>query len=112
MGAPEVITNKGHGKGVDWWTLGILLFEMLSSTVPFDDAEVHNIYKKILKSHVKFPRFFSKPSKTLILGLLRKKQTRRLGVMKGGADKIRDHPFFAEPITDKNTGDVHEWDWE
>jgi len=101
--APEVINGKGHSFGVDWWTLGVLLFEMLSSTPPFVDHEVHAVYKKILKSHVRFPRFFSKTSKTLILGLLRKKQTRRLGVIKGGADTIRNHPFFEQ---------AEEWDWE
>ena len=46
-------------------------------------------------------RFFSSQSKTLILGLLRKKQTRRLGVLKGGADNIRNHPFFRHP----------DWSW-
>jgi len=101
--APEVINGKGHSFGVDWWTLGVLLFEMLSSTPPFVDHEVHATYKKILKSHVRFPRFFSKTSKTLILGLLRKKQTRRLGVIKGGAETIRNHPFFEQ---------AEEWDWE
>jgi len=101
--APEVIAGKGHSFGVDWWTLGILLFEMLSSTPPFVDPEVGQTYKKILKNHVRFPRFFSKTSKTLILGLLRKKQTRRLGVIKGGAETIRKHPFFMQ---------AEEWSWD
>lgn len=94
--APEVIAGKGHSFGVDWWTLGILMFEMLSSTPPFVDHDENKKYKKILKCHVKFPRFFSKPAKTLILGLLRKKQTRRLGVKRGGPDLIRAHPFFSQ----------------
>jgi len=101
--APEVIGGKGQSFGVDWWTLGILLFEMLSSTPPFVDNDVTQTYKKILKSHVKFPRFFSKNAKTLILQLLRKKATRRLGVVKGGATRIREHPFFTE---------APDWSWE
>jgi len=101
--APEVIGGKGQSFGVDWWTLGILLFEMLSSMPPFVDNDVTQTYKKILKSHVKFPRFFSKNAKTLILQLLRKKATRRLGVVKGGAQRIREHPFFTE---------APEWSWE
>jgi len=101
--APEVIDGKGHSFGVDWWTLGILMYEMMASQAPFVDHVVENTYKKIRKGHVKFPGFFSAPSKSLILGLLRKKKTRRLGVVKGGANKIRRHDFFM-----KAPG----WSWE
>merc|ERR1719195_1821218 len=100
--APEVIKGTGHSFGVDWWTMGILLFEMLGSTAPFIDHDVNAVYKKILKSHIKFPNFFSKAARKLILGLLLKKQTRRLGVIAGGAQKIRDHEFFSE---------APGWDW-
>jgi len=100
--APEVIKGTGHSFGVDWWTMGILLFEMLGSMAPFVAHDVNDVYKKILKSHIKFPGFFSKASRKLILGLLRKKQTRRLGVIAGGAQKIRDHEFFTE---------APGWDW-
>jgi len=100
--APEVIKGTGHSFGVDWWTMGILLFEMLGSMAPFVDHDVNAVYKKILKSHIKFPNFFSKSARKLILGLLRKKQTRRLGVIAGGAQKIRDHEFFSE---------APGWDW-
>ena len=75
---------------------------MLGSMAPFVAHDVNDVYKKILKSHIKFPGFFSKASRKLILGLLRKKQTRRLGVIAGGAQKIRDHEFFTE---------APGWDW-
>ena len=48
--------NKGHGKGVDWWTLGVLIYEMLSGIDPFNDDNPMNIYKKILRGRVKFPK--------------------------------------------------------
>ena len=56
--APEMLLNKGHGKPVDWWTFGILLYEMLAGIDPFADEDPMNIYQKILKGHVKFPRNF------------------------------------------------------
>jgi serine/threonine protein kinase len=48
--APEVIASKGHGKGVDWWTLGVLLFEMITGYAPFNDRDVMTIYSNILSA--------------------------------------------------------------
>ena len=64
--APEIITNKGHGKPVDWWTFGILLYEMLVGIDPFNDNDPMGIYQKILKCKVKFPKNFDKNAKSLI----------------------------------------------
>jgi len=58
--APEMLLNKGHGKPVDWWTFGILLYEMLAGIDPFSDDDPMLIYQKILKGKVKFPRSFDK----------------------------------------------------
>eukprot|EP00494_Astrolonche_serrata_P027337 UN27600 len=68
--APEIVTGQGHGKGVDWWTLGILIYEMLASFPPFFHDEPIETYKKIIKCRIKFPRYFSGESKELIKGLL------------------------------------------
>lgn len=54
--APEMLLNKGHGKPVDWWTLGILLYEMLVGIDPFADEDPMGIYQKILKGKVRFPK--------------------------------------------------------
>eukprot|EP00494_Astrolonche_serrata_P025298 UN25559 len=90
--APEVISGEGHGKGVDWWTLGILIYEMLSSVPPFADDDQVKTAQKIMREPVRFSNLaFSKESKTLIMNLLRKKATRRLGVIRGGASNIRKH---------------------
>jgi serine/threonine protein kinase len=56
--APEVLLNKDYGKPVDWWTLGILIFEMIAGIDPFNDDDPMAIYEKILKGKVKFPRDF------------------------------------------------------
>jgi serine/threonine protein kinase len=58
--APEMLLNKGHGKPVDWWTFGILLYEMLAGIDPFSDEDPMNIYQKILKGKVHFPKTFDK----------------------------------------------------
>uniref|UniRef100_A0A5F8A1U0 Protein kinase cAMP-dependent X-linked catalytic subunit n=1 Tax=Macaca mulatta TaxID=9544 RepID=A0A5F8A1U0_MACMU len=54
--APEVIQSKGHGRAVDWWALGILIFEMLSGFPPFFDDNPFGIYQKILAGKIDFPR--------------------------------------------------------
>merc|ERR1719162_2575883 len=94
--APEIVTGQGHGKGVDWWTLGILIYEMLASFPPFFDDEPIETYRKIIKCRIKFPRYFSHEAKELIKSLLRAKPTKRLGVLRGGADNIRHHSWFQD----------------
>jgi len=94
--APEIVTGQGHGKGVDWWTLGILIYEMLASFPPFFDDEPMMTYRKIIQGKFKFPRYLSAQSKDLISKFLKPKATKRLGVIKGGADLIRQHPWFKD----------------
>jgi len=94
--APEIVTGQGHGRGVDWWTLGILIYEMLASFPPFFDDEPIETYKKIIKNRIKFPRYFSAESKDLIKGLLRSKPVKRLGVLRGGARNIQKHAWYTK----------------
>jgi len=58
--APEILLNKGHGKPVDYWTLGILTYEMIAGIDPFTDEDPMAIYQKILKGKVRFPRGFDR----------------------------------------------------
>merc|ERR1712154_715972 len=92
--APEIVTGQGHGRAVDWWTLGVLIYEMLASFPPFFDDEPIETYRKIIRGRVKFPRYFTPEARDLIRGLLRNKPTKRLGILKGGADNIRKHGWF------------------
>ena len=92
--APEIITNKGHGKPVDWWTFGILLYEMLVGIDPFNDNDPMAIYQKILKCKVKFPKNFDRNAKSLIKHLLVLDISRRYGCLKNGIKDIIDHKFF------------------
>ncbi len=92
--APEVIQGKGHGKGVDWWTLGILIYEMLASYPPFYDEDPMMTYAKISRGKIVIPKHFSRRVVDLIKRLLHPKPTNRLGVLKGGASLIKQHPWF------------------
>jgi len=92
--APEVVSGQGHGKGVDWWTLGILIYEMLASYPPFYDDDQVKTYNKILQGNVAYPSHFGKAAIDLIKQLLHPKPSKRLGVIKGGATLIKQHPWF------------------
>ncbi|XP_075998422.1 cAMP-dependent protein kinase catalytic subunit PRKX [Genypterus blacodes] len=92
--APEVIQSKGHGRAVDWWALGILVFEMLAGYPPFFDDNPFGIYQKILAGKLEFPRHLDFYVKDLIKKFLVIDRARRLGNMKNGADDVKKHRWF------------------
>ncbi|KAI5076604.1 hypothetical protein GOP47_0008669 [Adiantum capillus-veneris] len=93
--APEVIIGKGHGKAVDWWAFGVLIYEMISGYAPFYDNDPMGTYQKILAGKLVFPPHFSRSAKDLIRKLLTADLSKRLGCLKGGADDIKNHSWFA-----------------
>eukprot|EP00210_Caulerpa_lentillifera_P008503 g8111.t1 len=92
--APEIILNKGHGFAVDWWALGILIYECLSGHTPFYDEDPMNTYRKILSGKFAFPSYFSTHARDLIKKLLTADLTRRLGTLAGGVADVKAHPWF------------------
>ncbi|KAJ0405275.1 hypothetical protein ATCC90586_009782 [Pythium insidiosum] len=97
--APELLKPKrsrDYGKAVDWWCLGILVYEMLLAKRPFHHLNVSVLYKLIEKDPVKFPPKAAIPpeAKSLILGLLEKDPTKRLGARQ--ASDVLTHPFFQD----------------
>ncbi|KAH7481766.1 hypothetical protein PRIC1_014864 [Phytophthora ramorum] len=92
--APEILENKGHGKGVDWWSLGTLIYEMLTGLPPFYDQNMQRMYDKILNAPLRFPSFMSAEAKDLLTGLLTRKVSDRLGSGPTDAEEIKSHPFF------------------
>jgi len=92
--APEIIQSKGHNKGVDWWALGILIYEMLAGYPPFCDENPFVIYEKILAGNIKWPRLLDAAAKDLIEKLLVQDRTKRLGCMREGAVDVQNHKFF------------------
>jgi serine/threonine protein kinase len=92
--APEVLLNKGHGKGVDWWTLGILIYETLAGQPPFVDDDPMGIYQQILAGKLNFPRYFDRNAKNLIKKLLIADLTKRYGCLKNGAADVKNHKWL------------------
>jgi protein kinase A len=104
--APEVIRNSGHGTAVDWWALGILVYEMLIGQPPFWDQNPMRIYEQIVQGHIRFPTSHSgssghRPSlhvpraaRDFILSLCKTDPTQRLGHIAGGSKRVMGHYFF------------------
>jgi len=92
--APEVLLNKGHGKPVDWWTLGILIYEMIVGQPPFCDEDPMGIYQKILAGKVYFPKYFDKDAKSLVKHLLTADLSKRYGNLKDGPNDVVGHRWF------------------
>ncbi|GAA6003985.1 cAMP-dependent protein kinase [Rhodotorula paludigena] len=92
--APEIITATGHGAAADWWALGVLLFELLAGYPPFFADNPLEIYEKILQGKYGVPRVIDPLAKDLIRRLLTADLTKRLGNLKGGAEDVKNHPWF------------------
>mmetsp|Transcript_8636 Transcript_8636/g.20326 ORF Transcript_8636/g.20326 Transcript_8636/m.20326 type:complete len:363 (+) Transcript_8636:142-1230(+) len=92
--APEIIQSKGHGRAVDWWALGILIFEMLAGYPPFYDENPFGIYQKVLAGRIDFPRHFDVKAKDLIKRLLTHDRAKRFGCLKNGAEDIQKHKWY------------------
>eukprot|EP01113_Clastostelium_recurvatum_P044420 TRINITY_DN74_c0_g1_i1.p1 TRINITY_DN74_c0_g1~~TRINITY_DN74_c0_g1_i1.p1 ORF type:complete len:402 (-),score=117.19 TRINITY_DN74_c0_g1_i1:66-1271(-) len=90
--APEVLKGQGHGTAVDWWSLGTLLFEMLTGLPPFYSQNINIMYQKILTGELRFPSYISPDAKSLLEGLLTRDVEKRLGTH--GGDEIKSHPWF------------------
>jgi len=93
--APEIITGKGHGMAVDWWALGVLIYELVASYPPFFDTTMNRTFRRIISCNIKFPKVFSKECIDIITGFLKVRSNRRLGIVRGGAELIRKHPWFS-----------------
>jgi serine/threonine protein kinase len=92
--APEMLQSRGHNKGVDYWGLGVLLYELLAGEAPFTAETPLQIYERVLKGDLKFPAHFDEAAKSIIRHLLVADVTRRYGCLKGGAKDILEHRFF------------------
>jgi len=92
--APEIIQSKGHNSSVDWWALGILIYEMLAGYPPFYAENPLGIYEKILAGKVDWPKCIENVAKDLIRKLLVIDRTKRIGNLKNGADDIKNHKWF------------------
>lgn len=92
--APELLQGQGYQKVVDWWTLGVLLYEMLTGLPPFYDENTNEMYRKILTEPLHFPgpELVPPAAKDLLIRLLDRNPNRRLGA--NGSAEIKAHQFF------------------
>lgn len=91
---PEVIRNMQHGRAVDWWGLGVVMYELLTGQLPFYAEERKMMFRMIVTEKVKYPRSISGEAREIMSKLLVKNPDRRLGSL-NDAEEIMDHPFFA-----------------
>jgi serum/glucocorticoid-regulated kinase 2 len=94
--APEILSGHGYDRTIDWWTLGILLYEMMAGLPPFYDERTDKMYDKILHDPLIFPEDFTDEACSILTGLINRDPTQRLG--RQGAEAIKAHPFFKKYI--------------
>ena len=109
--SPEMLTGSGHNKTVDWWALGILIYEMLAGIPAFYDKDVNQMFQNIQKADIIWPNKkdngfqFSKDVTDLIIKLLQRDKIQRLGA-KNDAEEILEHKFFRGINTNKIMGRI------
>lgn len=98
--APEVIHNSGHGLAVDWWSLGILIYEFLVGQPPFWDQNPMRIYEQIVEGNIRYPQNMPPAAQNIISLLCKTNPSERLGHISGGSVRVKSHPFFQEIVWD------------
>ncbi|CAM9582066.1 unnamed protein product, partial [Scytosiphon promiscuus] len=93
--APEIILNEGHDQAVDFWALGVLIFEMMAGVAPFYANDPMATYENILSRKVEPPPSFSKGAKDIVRKLLKINKSKRLGKAAGGAGSVMKHKWFS-----------------
>ncbi|KAL1022894.1 hypothetical protein UPYG_G00033850 [Umbra pygmaea] len=92
--APEVLTETSYTRAVDWWGLGVLIFEMLVGESPFPGDDEEEVFDSIVNDEVRYPRFLSTEAISIMRRLLRRNPERRLGAGEKDAEEVKRHPFF------------------
>jgi serine/threonine protein kinase len=92
--APEIIRGDEYSYPVDWWSLGTLLYEMMTGITPFWAADQNKMYRRVLEDKLEFPNDMLFEAMDLLRGLLQRDPTRRLGCGPKGPMEIREHVYF------------------
>uniref|UniRef100_A0A8C7TK40 Ribosomal protein S6 kinase n=1 Tax=Oncorhynchus mykiss TaxID=8022 RepID=A0A8C7TK40_ONCMY len=92
--APEVVNRRGHTQSADWWSFGVLMFEMLTGSLPFQGKDRKETMVLILKAKLGMPQFLSPEVQSLIRALFKRNPANRLGAGPDGVEEIKRHHFF------------------
>ncbi|XP_017108040.2 serine/threonine-protein kinase N isoform X12 [Drosophila bipectinata] len=98
--APEVLTETSYTRAVDWWGLGVLIFEMLVGESPFPGDDEEEVFDSIVNDEVRYPRFLSLEAIAVMRRLLRKNPERRLGSSERDAEDVKKQAFFRSIVWD------------
>ncbi|XP_037550127.1 ribosomal protein S6 kinase alpha-3 isoform X2 [Nematolebias whitei] len=93
--APEVVNRRGHTQSADWWSYGVLMFEMLTGTLPFQGKDRKETMTMILKAKLGMPQFLSAEAQSLLRNLFKRNPANRLGAGADGVEGIKRHQFFS-----------------
>uniref|UniRef100_A0A8D1EX48 non-specific serine/threonine protein kinase n=1 Tax=Sus scrofa TaxID=9823 RepID=A0A8D1EX48_PIG len=93
--APEVVNRRGHTQSADWWSFGVLMFEMLTGSLPFQGKDRKETMALVLKAKLGMPQFLSAEAQSLLRALFKRNPCNRLGAGLDGVEEIKRHPFFA-----------------
>jgi protein kinase X len=99
--APEILLSQGHGPGVDWWSLGVLIYEMITARTPFQGDNPMEMYEKIVRMKYSCPKSMHPDTKSIIGHLLEKDLTKRYGCLIKASLDIKVQPFFENVEWDK-----------
>jgi len=94
--APEMLRRQGHTKSIDWYLLGVLIYEMLVGVPPYFNIEKTKLFENIQQGPLKIPHTMTQPARDLILKLLNRNPAKRLGSSLRDAEEIKEHDFFRE----------------
>ncbi|XP_052024075.1 RAC-beta serine/threonine-protein kinase isoform X1 [Apodemus sylvaticus] len=92
--APEVLEDNDYGRAVDWWGLGVVMYEMMCGRLPFYNQDHERLFELILMEEIRFPRTLGPEAKSLLAGLLKKDPKQRLGGGPSDAKEVMEHRFF------------------